>query len=362
MDFVRRAYRRYRKWKIPAEKKENLMSVLNISNKMAEIVVMLLSIYLISDLHDVPRSCRHIDCLNLYASLSDSAEPDFFVRAQREACRFSFANPALIEEAQKAGLLTPKINATYEAMIAYCECLLITHPDPVYCNFDVARGIFFAWSILCISIMEMSTTVRGFRSPLIRLFSFCIIFLLFGVALAYFRGALRECGSFDFRINFRVIRATCTASLIIMIFIACAEMIAWRRAYAKAVLRFQDTSHYNDDGDLTAKLGNVSMGGTSLGSALASTVTSSTAAAAPHSTRVTFADDVVVEGNGSAYGRGHSNGSGSGKRRVRKVVRRQDTYDFSAFDNSDNSEDDEGPSDTEHDDDDDDIFDYRREG
>ena len=239
-------------------------------------------------------------------------------------------------------------------MIAYCECMLVTHDEPVYCNFTVPRAVFFAYSILCISLMEMTSTVRGFRSPLIRVFSFLMVFVLFGSAKAYFGYMNNKCGSFDFRINNRVIQSTCTASLVVVAIVSCAEALAWRKAYNKAVLRFQDTE-YNKEKDLKEELSNVS-----LGSALATTVsatgntllptTASTQAAAASSSPSSSpsSSSTTVKGIGfSLAPHGSDNNDGmqqqqmqnnqkQNKTKKKKMVRRQDTYDFSSFDGQSN--------------------------
>eukprot|EP00049_Salpingoeca_infusionum_P022346 m.6237 g.6237 ORF g.6237 m.6237 type:complete len:386 (-) comp5139_c0_seq2:474-1631(-) len=232
-------------WQLRSDAKDRLLAYLNLSNKVTEILVTLLGIYLITELHAVPRGCDHYDCLNVYSAFNSTDEqPDLFIRdcgEQREACFYSFARVENFEKAKDCGLMSPETVAVFEPLVEYCRCLLGQDEDgkSVYYNFQAVRSIFFAISILGVVLMEVTTTVRGFRSPPLRAVAYSMQYVVFIAVKIYFAVRFNndEVNSFEFELDITVINGTVFSSLVVLSIVMCAEIMAWRHAYTSAVPR-----------------------------------------------------------------------------------------------------------------------------
>eukprot|EP00055_Hartaetosiga_balthica_P010971 m.48543 g.48543 ORF g.48543 m.48543 type:complete len:314 (+) comp7402_c1_seq2:178-1119(+) len=248
------------RFRLQQEHKNDLMTVLNISNKIVETLMTLLAIYLLTELHAVPQGCRYYSCVQVYSeavlniTAEGDGEPDFFVRPcsnQREFCKFSYGNEEeflhSIEDAENRGLEVDleAIDKLFGPMRKYCRCLLSKESEynkdvrgsedsVVFCQFGFIRSAFFIVAILIVALMEATISVKGLRHHILRLISFIMTFLLYICIYIYFNAAQSSCDSYELQISLRVINSICYSSFFVLSVTTIAELLFWNIAFKKA--------------------------------------------------------------------------------------------------------------------------------
>eukprot|EP00049_Salpingoeca_infusionum_P022345 m.6238 g.6238 ORF g.6238 m.6238 type:complete len:258 (+) comp5139_c0_seq2:1843-2616(+) len=230
--------------RLTSDIKEELMCVLEISNKVVETLITLLCIYLLTELNRVPTGCRLYSCLDKWVENGGTVEPDFFLRPcseQRQLCAFSYANPQHLRPGHKVTHnLTDATLEMFKGMRVYCECLLQTNINddttddiPIFCETTEARMVFFGFGILLVAYMEATTTVRGFRHHYLRLYGLFMIIVLYMSVSIFYAAAQDSCDSFELHISLLVVHSVTISSCAVSLVVGAFEFYCWRRAFRR---------------------------------------------------------------------------------------------------------------------------------
>ena len=146
------------------------------------------------------------------------------------AGKYSFGNPWQLDEALRKGVVGPEILKTYNATIEFCRCMLLDHTEPVYCNLEGIRGGFFAISVLIVGLYEGSTTVKGMRSPAVRLLVAIATLLMYVSVIVVMWWQGEKCNSYSLMIDLRVVYSLALASLGVILIFLVVEGYVWIHA------------------------------------------------------------------------------------------------------------------------------------
>eukprot|EP00051_Salpingoeca_urceolata_P016902 m.227165 g.227165 ORF g.227165 m.227165 type:complete len:282 (+) comp18813_c0_seq7:296-1141(+) len=208
---------------------EAIGAIRSLTNKAFEICILLVTVYILVELNQVPAGCDHSHvCLAAYLADGGDAEPDYIVPScavLREQCARGYAY-YLFQGNAKSTLSAAELaiyNGAYKVHADFCGCMVEKVDESVYCDFNEERNNFFWAGVLIIYLMEASGITakhRFFRTVITAL----AVGYFFLAAMIFDRDI--GCSSYEYNQLAQIVRDLSFACLAVMIGTVGLELLA----------------------------------------------------------------------------------------------------------------------------------------